>query len=583
MTVLWISNKMRLMKRIFRLGLVLASAFALTNCAKEAVPQTPGAGDVTGVEGVVPFEIYASACDTKTANDGMSTVWEAGDQINVFHAEAGSTSYVSDNSFTISEDGLAEGLFLGTLTQELTAAAYDWYFFYPYSSYVKTPASKDSGYMVLGSKSNAVQTQNGNSNMAHIAGENYPMCAVVKNVAADQTPAAEMKHMTALVAVKVANNTNKAMTVVSAGIKASEPIIGTYYMDFTGEKVVYTPSGDQYVSNIATLEVVDGEEISAGSSATFYFAVKPFTAAAGSTLTIYVNGSQKTVNIAEETEFAAGKIKTINVPVERLQHKTSTSTDIQTHNFVVGDNATTSHRAYINGVDTRYVVMMGTEELEGYVTLKGKIADFINMNELGFYAASWTGKQGAITVDKLYVKLPSGTIATFLPMLGLSNPIEFTAEELAAMFSGQTGTEVDLDVLMFKPASAGMFSEDSKVHTLTILDEELHYYGITEEEVDAMVTGLGLGLTVEDLRALISGEGDIAGTIESLGFKEMIEGLVGALGFSYETAIQLIETVLPEIIEAEIAVTLRTVAEDHAGNTYDPRVAIWGMNIYFNE
>ena len=80
---------------------------------------------------------------------------------------------------------------------------------------MKTPAG--DAVVTLAGKT---QTQKGNSNMAHIAGENYPMCAVVKNVAAGETPAGMMQHMTALVAINVQNNTSKPMTVVSAGIRA---------------------------------------------------------------------------------------------------------------------------------------------------------------------------------------------------------------------------------------------------------------------------------------------------------------------------------------------------------------------------
>ncbi|MBO5978868.1 MAG: hypothetical protein J6Q12_00330, partial [Bacteroidales bacterium] len=61
------------MKKIIMMGLMLASAFALTNCSEEFVQQieTPETDQVVGV---IPFEIYASALQTKTANDGMSTV-----------------------------------------------------------------------------------------------------------------------------------------------------------------------------------------------------------------------------------------------------------------------------------------------------------------------------------------------------------------------------------------------------------------------------------------------------------------------------------------------------------------------------
>ena len=95
---------------------MLASAFALTNCSEEIAQPTP---DFNEQAGVASFEIYAPTLQTKTANDGMSTVWVANDQINVFHAEAGAASYVSDGNFAIYEENLADGLFLGSLKQML--------------------------------------------------------------------------------------------------------------------------------------------------------------------------------------------------------------------------------------------------------------------------------------------------------------------------------------------------------------------------------------------------------------------------------------------------------------------------------
>lgn len=575
------------MKKIITMGLMLATAFALTSCSKEFVHQmvTPEADYVAGV---VPFEIYAPAVQTKTANDGMSTVWVENDQINVFHAEAGSTEYISDGNFTIYEAELTAGLFKGTLSESLTAPAYDWYFFYPYSNYVKTPASRTSGYMTLGSKSNAVQTQKGNSNMAHIAGENYPMCAVVKNVAAGETPAGQMKHMAALVAINVQNKTSKPMTVVSAGIRANESLVGTYYLDFTGEEVVYTPSGDQYVSDTANLEVVDGEEIAAGSSAKFYIAVKPFTAEAGSRITIYVNGSQKTISIPETTEFEAGKIKTINVPVVKMKNSLKTSEYIQENHFETGDNTDPFHSATINGVSTSSVVVMGTEDEAGEVFLWGYVEDFVNMTELGFFASSWTGKQGAVAVDNVVLYIPDDLIglvrlaSLFVkhPVLDYfadnSNPYVFTPTELAEIL----GVEVDMDRFIFKPAPAGVFVEGSTSHNLTILDEELHYYGVTEEDVDALLSGTGLGMSVADIRAIINGEGDIAAIIKDMGLWSKIQPMLGGM-FTFDEFVEMAANVLEYFVQTEVTVTLKTVTEDQAGNTYDPRVVIWGMNIYF--
>lgn len=549
------------MKRIIMMGLMLASAFALTNCSKEIAQPTP---DFNEQAGVASFEIYASALQTKTANDGMSTVWVENDQINVFHAEAGAASYVNDGVFAIYKQNLADGLFLGALKQPLTASAYDWYFFYPYTIGMKTPAG--DAVVTLAGKT---QTQKGNSNMAHIAGENYPMCAVVKNVAAEETPAGEMKHMTALVAINVQNKTSKPMTVVSAGIRASESLVGTYYMDFTGEEVVYTPSGDQYVSNTANLEVVGGEDIAAGSSAKFYIAVKPFTAEAGSRLTVYVNGSQKTITIPETTEFEAGKIKTINVPVVKMKNSLKTSEDIQAKHFEAGDNTDPFHSATINGVKANNVVVIGTENETGKVVLKGSISDFVNMNELGFFAASWTGKQGALAIDQVAVQFPAGMIAALL-----GESVVMTAEEIAALLAEQAGQEVDLDQLMFKPVAAGTFKDGETSHTLTILDEEVHYYGITEDEINSMVAATGL--TVDDLRAIINGEESLEDTL-----LPVLESM-GVDVSEVESFIPIIEQLMPEVRSAQIAVTLKTVAKDNAGNTYDPRVVIWGMNLYFN-
>lgn len=548
------------MKKIIMMGLMLASAFALTNCSEEIAQPTP---DFNEQAGVASFEIYAPTLQTKTANDGMSTVWVANDQINVFHAEAGAASYVSDGNFAIYEENLADGLFLGSLKQSLTASAYDWYFFYPYTVGMKTPAG--DAVVTLAGKT---QTQKGNSNMAHIAGVNYPMCAVVENVAAGETPTGMMKHMTALVAINVINNTGAAMTVTSAGLKAAEELVGAFKVDFAGNEVVYTPAEGS--SNKAELQVLEGESIASGASAKFYLAVKPFTAEAESRLTVYVNGSQKSISLTEATEFQAGKIKTINVPVETIKHELSTSDLIKTNHLVAGDYTVTNNRAVINGVDTRYIVVMGTETNTGSIVLKGSISDFINMNEMGFFASSWTGKQGALTVAQVAVQFPAdGMLASLL-----GDSMVMTAEEIAAMLAEQSGQEVDMDKLMFKPAPAGTFTTGSKNHTLTILDEDLHYYGITEDEIAAMIESSGL--TVDDLRALINGEGDI---IETLG--PIMEKL-GVDISEIQDFIPVIEMLLPEIRAAQVAVTLSTATSDEAGNTYDPRIVVWGMNIFFN-
>ncbi len=294
------------MKRIFNaLGLMLVSALTLTNCTKNI--ETP----VVESEGV-PFEIVASTVETKTVNDGMSTLWKTGDQINLFHAVAGTTTYSNDKNFTVNnvETGLFKGTLTGTLDED---SAYDWYAFYPYTSQITTPANKTS-YVTVGSKASSVQTQNGNNSMKHIAGENYPLAGKAIATPAGATPELQMSHVTSLIEVVVTNNTENPLTVTDVVVNAPELLVGTFYINFTGEILPssFESSGDTYTATTAKLAVTNGEAIENGESAKFYLAVKPFAVEAGETLEIYVNTCGKEVEMSETVNFTAGKVKTIN-------------------------------------------------------------------------------------------------------------------------------------------------------------------------------------------------------------------------------------------------------------------------------
>ena len=298
------------MKKIISWGMMLAAAFTLTNCAKE-IENPNQQPEVTGY----PFEIIASTVDTKTVNDDMSTKWAAEDKINLIHKESGNTeaSYVSEEAFTIASEDLADGRFTGTLANPLVSGSHDWYVLYPYSSFTKTP--EKSGYLPIGCEpaKNQVQIQEGNSSMAHIAGPNYPLWGNVKGVAHDEKPELVMSHVSSLIKVVVTNATETPLTVENIAFTAPVDILGTYYINFAGENVVCTNSGTQYVSKTATLNVNNGEAIEAGMSAEFYLAVRPFTAEAGSSLTLAVNGYSKVPKaLTNDITFHAGKIKTLN-------------------------------------------------------------------------------------------------------------------------------------------------------------------------------------------------------------------------------------------------------------------------------
>ena len=298
-------------KFILSLGLI-AMAFGLTNCAKneEIVPEVEAKGD---------FAIYAPV--TRTANDGMNTVWSAGDDMAVFHAVTDGTTYTKDGQFKLEDLDTAQ--FLGSINGTLDVdEEYDWYAMYPYSSYVPGPANTGSGYMTIGCAASASQTQTGNNSMAHVAGKNYPLVGKAYAVPANQSPALSMTHVATLLEFEVTNSLEEAITVSNIKFTAPTPIVGTFYIDFTDiDNIEVESSGTSYTSKSATLIVKDGEAIEAGQSAKFYLPIAPFEANANAKLSIEVNVASgekvgmlaKEITLANATSFNAGKIKNVKV------------------------------------------------------------------------------------------------------------------------------------------------------------------------------------------------------------------------------------------------------------------------------
>ncbi len=346
------------MKRILiSMGIIVAATMSLTNCKKEIAAPEAGNGS---------FAIYAEA-DTKTNNDGMSTKWVADDALTVFHALAGATEYGSNDKFTISEAGLASNKFTGSLTEALEEGmSYDWYALYPYNSQIVTPANTSRGYITIGSASNGKQTQNGNDSKAHLSGENLPLYAQALDFESDVPPTFVMKQLAAVIAVKVKNSITDPLAVATVSFKATEPVVGTYYVDFAGVAPVYTSSGDNYVSSTANLNVTDAADLANGESATYYLAIKPFKASSGEKLTLTVNGYSKEITLTADADFKAGHIKTLNFdfnqkPAELVtfdlsidETTTATETEISWVNDVVTikdekAGATTSTNNYYPG------------------------------------------------------------------------------------------------------------------------------------------------------------------------------------------------------------------------------------------
>lgn len=288
------------------LGMALAASLSLTNCAEKIegpiAPATPAG---------IPFEISADI-STKTINNGLATQWATGDAINLFHAEAGKTDYVSDNDFTL--DATRGGVFTGNLSSALDPSkSYDWYAIYPYNKNVTTPAATNKGYIFLGqTATKGFRTiQERNDSKSHLCGTALPLYGVAKGVASDVKPSVAMNNLASVVAVKVKNTTTEPLVVKSVSFTSTEDIVGGYFVNFTGENVVYTGSGTEFVSSTASLTVNNGDAIPANSEATFYIPIKPHTVAAGKTLKISVNGYEKPLTLPKNVTFTAGKIKTL--------------------------------------------------------------------------------------------------------------------------------------------------------------------------------------------------------------------------------------------------------------------------------
>ena len=348
-------------KTIFTLGLMLAAALSLTNCSKnEEVDFTPAPENT--------FELYANV-ESRTINDGMTTKWADGDQINVFHAVAGTTAYVNDTPYDeVAKEGNpfvtdASGLFKGSLAEALDQTkSYDWYAIYPYSGYITTPANKTAGYVYIGGRSDTPQVQNGNNSTAHIAGKNYPLVGVAKAVPAYEKPAIKMSHISSLIEYNITNELAEDITVTSIEFSTVEDVVGTYYIDFTGETIKYT-TGD-HISQTAVLTVNNGQAIKNGHNATFYMAIRPFSID-DDDITIKVNAKTATgvgtytKTLATVTEFHAGQMKTINIGFNAKIEEVEESK----YNMISTIDKLTAGQYYMAGYATEY-----TNSNDGSVT-----------------------------------------------------------------------------------------------------------------------------------------------------------------------------------------------------------------------
>lgn len=280
--------------------------FSFVLCTLLAIP----ACNVVEMENTTPefpYEIFLVP-PTKTANNGLSTVWVDGDKVNVFHAEAGTTNYINDGAFTYS----TEDRFTGTIKAELEEGkAYDWYVAYPYD-----PTTISPKYMRITIPT--IQNQVADGDMSHLREKLCPLAGKVEDVPAEQNPNVIMNHLVTVMKIKVTNYESKPCNLQTVSFnhhtnKGENTVLaGVHYLDMTGNSIEFTQAeeldsdsinipGWEHNSDLTKSSLLEGDvtrpyinlinpkTLGLNESATVYLVCKPFTIENATLLSIGMN------------------------------------------------------------------------------------------------------------------------------------------------------------------------------------------------------------------------------------------------------------------------------------------------------
>ena len=452
----------QVMKRLFTIGLMLASAFALTNCAEEI--EAPVHDDVTvdgNIENITspedgvrtPYEIFVDGQDTKTISDGTYTYWvdeesalanglskDAIDRVNLYSLEVASNSNVSNALMHSQFTYMGNRTFVGELIGNI-GATNNWYCLYPYNEDSSVESATITSQVIIGS-SDYIQTQESANNRSHIAGPNHPMLGHIQSLSGTSSPVFNMAHLSALVALKVVNEGDGQSNNGDANIVVNEltfaipdvstvdadkktvsqkqiPIVGACVLTVSGEDnaVSFSPVDDA-TSNIVTLRLAKSVTIAPGAEATFYIAVRPFGADSitrtntDPILEVGINGSKRQVVInKDKAKFTSGNITTVRVPVKLSYPKVSDALQIMSSGRKEGDRGEQvirlgeSRNMTING-ETVPVYVLSEDGNTQMVTIRGFAKDMFAALPLGFYASRWNNRPTAMKLHSVQLWLP---------------------------------------------------------------------------------------------------------------------------------------------------------------------------------
>ena len=298
------------MKRLFYFWATLATVLTLTNCQKEELTN----GEHGENASLADKYIIHLSTPTKTANNGLSTVWVKGDKVNVFHAVAGTEDYVNDGAFEYSSGDA----FAGSLGEPLEKGeAYDWYIAYPYREKMKTPKSMSVSIT-------REQEQSEDGNMGHLCNSLCPLFGKVKGISADQEVKLTMEHLVTVMKIKVTNYEADPCLLETVSFSHHDasnnftPLCGNYLVDLTAETQEFVQNESSLNADISDWKENDAftkaqieddpsspyvklqspKTLNLNESATVYLVCRPYTIKNATLLCIGMNMTEGGVSQA---------------------------------------------------------------------------------------------------------------------------------------------------------------------------------------------------------------------------------------------------------------------------------------------
>ena len=250
-----------------------------------------------------------------------------------------------------------------------------------------------------------------------MSSSNCPLWGMDNRVDKNDRPRFKMKYLYSVVAVEIINQgAGENIAIRDIELKANEGIVGNFKVNIGGEMPIYkSESGTSTTTSIA---LSSPKVIEYGKSATFYFAVKPFTLKSGSSLIVKVNSSSRKLSKETTVNFEAGKITKLSVSVNPLTHPTNNDALNMTSGSekVFDMSQATAKTMTVNGQNiTGYILGEGGKQEK--LTVTGTVKDLMNALDVGFNASSWKGEKVAMTVNHINLWIEGVQFANYDPFL----------------------------------------------------------------------------------------------------------------------------------------------------------------------